>query len=422
MHYIFHMNMKSENRIPLSHLYPVIAGCGLVGTCYGMGINISGNFFTPVAETFGIGRGDAAMTLTVYNLVFAFCGLLAPWFHRTFRFRYLMIFGTLLQAGSTFLLAFCNGILPMYALNAVRGFGSGIIGSVAVTMMINYWFARNTALVTSIAMSFSGITGAVLSPVIASIISAQGWRAAYVFCAAIILILNLPAIVLPISLHPQERSLAPFGQEDKTETAADEPERPASSLALFFLLVFAFACSVVTALPQHFPGIAQWRGAAAAGAFMISASMVSNTGGKVLIGVLCDRIGSVKASLLTLSVITIACAVLFTAGSIPVLIGTAFVYGFCFSVSVVACAVITRDLFGLARYSRIFPKVNLMTNAANAVGTWLIGYLYDGSGSYVSSLTLMLVLLISAVISLILAARLQKNPSSGASSRSFGVE
>ena len=64
-----------QESIKKEYLFPVIAGCGLIGTCLGICVNISGNFFSPIASEFGIGRGSAALTLTVYNLVQALSGM-----------------------------------------------------------------------------------------------------------------------------------------------------------------------------------------------------------------------------------------------------------------------------------------------------------------------------------------------------------
>ena len=46
------------------------AMCGMVGATLGVK-NISGLFFTPMAESFGVGRGTISLTLTISNLMLA---------------------------------------------------------------------------------------------------------------------------------------------------------------------------------------------------------------------------------------------------------------------------------------------------------------------------------------------------------------
>ena len=395
--------MEQNERIPLTHILPVIAGCGLIGTCLGIGVNISGNFFTPIADSFGIGRGAAAATLTVYNLVFAVSAVFAPRFHKRIPFRLLLVIGTILQAGGTFLLSLCNSILPMYVLHAFRGLGSGMIGTVTVTMMINYWFQNNTALMTSITLGSSGVIGAVLSPLVSSIIANSGWRAAYMAAAGIALLFNLPSLLLPISLHPEDRGLSPYGTKQEPMEESVKEAVPVNQNAFLSAMVFSFACSLITALPQHFPGIAETKGLLSAGALMISASMIANTAGKVMFGALIDRLGTLRASDLFLVLISVGAFLLLNGNSSFLLILSALLFGLCFSVSVITPPVLSRELFGMGNYSRVYPKLNFMATAANAIGTWLIGYLYDGSGSYSGSLILVLVLLLGSILTVHLA-------------------
>ena len=397
-------NAVNKIRIPLSHLFPVIAGCGLIGTSLGMCVNISGNFFTPVAEAFSCGRADAAMTLTVYNIVQAAAALYAPRVLSSFRLKQVLLFCTILQAGSTFLLSRCMSIPPMLILNALRGIGSAMIGTVMVTMMINYWFHEKTALMISIPLGFSGIVGAIFSPLIASVIAQSGWRTAYQLCALLILFLNLTALLLPIGLRPEDVSLAPYGTKEKTANADDAPVSVSPRL-LALMIVFAFACSVVSALPHHFPGIAENLSASSIGALLISAGMVSNTGGKILLGALIDRIGTKNAASLFLLLIGAGALLLLTLPYPLFLIAAAFLFGLSFSVSVVATSTMSRECFGPAGYSRYFPTINFTATFANAVGTWLIGRLYDESGSYTSAVMLVFVLILVSLGSLRLVHR-----------------
>ena len=77
-------------------------------------------------------------------------------------------------------------------LNGIRGFASGLIGTVTVTVMINYWFNKNNGLMTSIAMGFSGLAAALLSPFLTGIITSSGWRTGYMTVAALTVLFNLP--------------------------------------------------------------------------------------------------------------------------------------------------------------------------------------------------------------------------------------
>ena len=49
---------------------------------------------------------------------------------------------------------------------------------------------------------------------------------------------------------------------------------------------------------------------------------------------------------------------------------------------------ITRDAFGLANYSKTYPVVSLVGSIANAVFSSVVGFMYDFSGGYTSTLIL----------------------------------
>ena len=161
----------------------VIAGCGMIGTCLGLGVNVAGLFFSPIAKDFNVGRGSVSATLMVYNLIQAFTGLAAPASLRRFGLKKMVIYGTVIQAVTTFLLSVSPNVLVLMILNGIRGFASGLIGTVTVTVMINYWFNKNNGLMTSIAMGFSGLAAALLSPILSGIIANAGWRTGYMVLA-----------------------------------------------------------------------------------------------------------------------------------------------------------------------------------------------------------------------------------------------
>lgn len=49
---------------------------------------------------------------------------------------------------------------------------------------------------------------------------------------------------------------------------------------------------------------------------------------------------------------------------------------------------ITRDAFGLANYSKTYPVVSLTGNIANAAFSSVVGFMYDFSGGYASTLVM----------------------------------
>jgi len=114
-------------------------------------------------------------------------------------------------AASTAAMGLCQNMAMLYVCSAVRGLSAGLLGSVTATTILNSWFVKNAGLVTSIAFGFSGITGALLSPVISAIISRFNWQTGYFFSAVVIVLMELPAVLLPIAYEPEVLGMKALG-------------------------------------------------------------------------------------------------------------------------------------------------------------------------------------------------------------------
>ncbi len=396
------------------YLLVLIAMCGLIGSALGMLTNAAGVFFTPIAEEFGVGRGSAAATLTVCSLSTAVAVMFAPKVLRESNFKLMLILGTAVMAGCTALLAAAPNIWVLYGLNLLRGAAGGILGVVLVTTVINHWFVTASGLATSVAMAFSGLTGAVVSPLLSGIIAGAGWRTGYLAAAGIIALLNLPAILLPISMTPEKQGLPPLGGQVRTAEISLEPrDKPRVDVPLFLLVLgFGLVFAFLTSIPQHFPGIGESYGLPAVGTVMLSVCMVSNTASKVLLGILIDKIGTRRSLLLWAGLVLLsALGLLLLPSTVPLLVSAALL-GLSYSLSTVGIVMLTKDLFGMALYGTVYPKITFGFTLANAFGASVIGFLYDLSGGYNGTLWLSAGLCVAALTFVLLAYR-RARPTAG---------
>ena len=384
------------NQVKGKYLMVLIAACGMIGAALGMITNVAGLFFSPIAEELNTGIGNVSMTLTISNLIMAIGGVAVPKLIHSKSFKPMLLVGTIGIAGATAGLALAPNLILLYILNAVRGFAAGVLGTVTVTILINNWFRTNVGLVTSIAMGFSGIVSAVLSPVLSAVIESAGWRVGYLTAAVIMLALELPAILLPIDFHPEDADLKPLGKASKAELHTDTSAARAVSTSLFIMvLVFSVIVSFATAFPQHFSGVAGAYGfTTAVGSGMLSVCMVMNTAGKIIFGVLADRFGAKKSILLFGTVICTALLLMLFVQIPGAMFVAAGLFGLSYALATVGTVLTTKDAFGLANYSKVYPKITIGTTIANAVGSSLIGFFFDGTGSYFGSMVLIFGLLL----------------------------
>lgn len=392
------------------HLLVLVSMCGLLATGVGLVTNVGGLFFKPIADELGVGVGETSLMLTICNISFAVGGLLSPRLAERLNPRLLIIICTAVLAGCTAALTICPSIVAMYALCVGRGFAAGIVGFVFATTVLNGWFVESIGLATSIAMGCSGIAGAAFTPILSGIIEGSGWRMGFMVVALATVVLNLPAICCVPAVNARDAGILPFGAKEEdlasaapdTSDAAPAQDAPPISAVLFVaVLAYAVLGSAATALPQHFKVMAELYGQAAVGATMVSVCLVANTAGKIALGALIDRIGT-KISLLiyTALVCAAAAALLFVHTPVALVVAAAG-YGLVYAIATVGISMITRDAFGLANYSKTYPVMSLGGNIANATFTTVVGFMYDFSGGYTSTLIMLIALLVITALCVI---------------------
>jgi len=401
-------------KISGKHMLVLVALCGLIASGIGLVTNVSGLFFTPVADEFGILKGSASLMLAICNVTLALGGMLVPRLLSERTLKPILIGATAVLAASTAALAVCPSIMPMYLLSAVRGFAAGFVTFVFVTTVINNWFVASVGLATSIAMGCSGIAGAAFSPVVNGVIQSMGWRVGFVVLGILTVVLNLPAILLLPSLKPETAGLKALGADQAPIPAAksDAPANaatPISSVVFMAVIGFALFASAITALPQHFPGLCEnYALGAALGASMLSVCMIANTAGKVVLGALVDRIGTRVSVLLYSVLIAVGLAMMLFLRSPQMMIVAAVMVGLVYALGTVGISMITRDAFGLANYGKTYPTVTLVGNMANAAFSSIVGFMYDFTGGYTLTL-IMFLAMIAAVVAIVIFVYGQKN-------------
>ncbi len=390
-------------KISGKYLWVVVAMCGLSMATVGLLTNVAGLFFTPMAEEFGVMRGSVSLTLTIANTCVAVGGLATRRLTKMMPLRMVLLVATAIMAGSTFLMSLVPSMWLEYVLSATRGLAGGAIGFVLITYVLNKWFVAQLGLVTSIAMGFSGLAGAAFTPILQPVIDGMGWRAGMALIAAMQVALCLPAILLVPATDPTDAGLRPFGLADNKQTvsAHHDKSKPIKIDGMVYAGVVCYAvfAAAATAMPQHFPGYAEEVGlAAATGAAMLSACMVANTAGKIVMGWMTDRIGALRSIVIYTALVSVAIVALLVLHVPIVFVAASFFYGLCYGRATVGLTMMCRELFGKRGSGIVYPVAALGTSISNAIFSAALGYAYDLTGSYATSLIGLFVLLVGSVV------------------------
>ena len=373
------------------HWAVVAVLCGISAASLGLCVNCSGIFFTPVSTALGIGRGSYAMTATIATFLSALSSIAVPHVVKRSNLKRCLLFGTVFSAGSTILMSAAQKLWQFYLLSAARGIGVGFLAMVMVTIIINRWFHTKNGLATSITMSFSGVCGAIGSPLFSALISSQGWRFSYFVMGIVNILLCLPALLLPFTLDPADCGLAPYGGETsdwkQNEPLSKGGKGSVSICTVILLMLMAFLTSGLTSFTQHLPAVSEMYGyAASVGALTLSFALIGNIIFKLVIGILADRFGASAAYLTTLFLNLAGTALLLLVHMPAVSLAAAFLFGSAYAAASVGMALQTRSHVGGERYPSVYPIVNLAGSTGAALILSVIGYIYDFCGSYIPAI------------------------------------
>lgn len=390
--------MKKGKTLP--HWLMVACCCGMATASMGLGVNSLGLFNGHVSKALGVGIGDVSMFLTLSNLTTGLTGPLVVKLSRRFDLR--MLLGA--AAGVLTLgyvgLSMMTALWQMYAIAVLSGFCKAMLGMVIITMLIGNWFEKRMGVAVGISLCASGLSGAVLNPLLNAVIEATTWRTAYMVCAGLNVLVSLPA-VLYARMSPSERGLPRYGNTEVEPMCRPEAkdgqksEKVAFTGLLLAMIGVGAVSAALTGMGSHLVPYATSIGlTSAVGAAMASMTMMGNTGSKLVMGMLCDAIGPKRACSLMLTAAGVGMALLACAPVLPaavVMVG-ALMIGASYSMGGVGMSTVCRQAYGQERFAARYAYVTAASNIGSAVSIALIGYVYDGAGAYLPALIGLVVL------------------------------
>ena len=180
-------------------------------------LDACGVFFVPVCEDLGLARSEISLYLTFYFIATIFAmPIVGKWISKYNINRVLTIAFALVVAAVA-AMGFYNEPWQWWISGVVFGLAGSFIFVVPAPILIDNWFKKHRGLALGVAMSFSGIGGALLSPAFTSLIQTVGWREAYIIVAAVIAVLVLPWTLFVFKLHPEDIGMKPYGWTEELE-------------------------------------------------------------------------------------------------------------------------------------------------------------------------------------------------------------
>ena len=363
----------------------LISLCGMAGAAIGIGLNSIGVFYRPIAESLQASQGAVSTLGTLYCLSMAVVTIFVTGNLSVRNIRRLLIGGLILSVGGILLMAVSQQLIHLYIGALLFGLGASTYSSSVINMLIANNYHERIGFLTGLIFSLSGIAGALCAPFFTWIISSTSWRAAFIVMAVMVAVLLLPSLFVDFRI-------------------AEKKEQQAEGFN-YFSLAFILALGVMALLqslagiPQHFVNFSVTRGLnESTGTLMMSACMAGNIGFKLLTGIIKDRIGTIRALILTALINLSAIVAIKVFTNDFVLIIAAFLYGSLYSLTSVLGPLLARDNFGEENYRLTLPAVSFAGNLTNAFAISLVGYSYDFTGSYDLALIIALAFNLTAIL------------------------
>ncbi|MBR0386064.1 MAG: MFS transporter, partial [Erysipelotrichaceae bacterium] len=356
--------------------------------------NSFGVFFSPIAETLSQKRGSVALFYTIMAFSAAFFSVIVSSKATNKNYKKFYVGGIICCMASLVLMANASGLAMLYAGGLLLGASFSPFFMVMITTVINCSIEGNVGTITGIVFSFSGIAGAIFSPLFAGIIEKTGWNRAFYIMAAMTLVLCLPGVFADMKVERENSQADSAGEFNYFQ------------FGYICVILMSVCYLVLPAFPQHFPGLATSKGLdPSVGPLLVSAAMIGNIVFKLIAGILVDKLGSVKSMLIMTFINMAGNVLLLITNSKYLAMAAAFLFGAIYSVTAVVNACHVKELYGADNYKKAYSVVSLAGNISNALAVSAVGYVYDFFSSYDPALIMGLMLGAAAYGLAVLSAR-----------------
>ena len=361
----------------------VIVAVGALATCVGMGAMFSlPVFLTPISASTGWSRAGiaAAMTLNFLTMGVAAFG----WGALSDRLgprRVVLAGAVLLGVG----LMWASRATSLLEFQLVYGVIVGLAGGSFMAPMIatvTQWFDTHRALAVSLVSAGLAVAPMTVSPLASWLIAAHGWRTAQLSIGA-----AAAALLIPASLQVRRPAFAtagaaPGGSAHGTSGATALQALKSPQFAVLALTFFA-CCAAHSGPIFHTVSYAIGCGLPAMTAVTIySVEGLAGLGGRLLLGVLADRLGAKRVLVAGLLVQALAAGSYALASRLGEFYAVAMIFGLAYGGVMPLYAVLARAYFAPQIMGTVLGAMTLASSFGMAFGPAVGGWIFDTFHGY----------------------------------------
>jgi MFS family permease len=361
----------------------VIVAVGIAVTCVGFGAMMSLSvFLQPMAQAMGWSRTGIA-TAALLNFLSMSAGAFV-WGMLSDRFgtRLVVLAGGVLL-GSGLVTASRASTLGAFQLlfGVIVGLAAGSLYA-PITATTTRWFTRNRTLAVALVSAGLSFGSTFMAPLARYLISSYDWRTAMLLIGDLVWIVIIPTAFLV--RNPPARSFA-GGRAGSPADASGLTVAQALRTPQFAAIALThFACCAAHSGPIfHMVANAIDHGVAAmAAATVLSAAGAASFAGKIVCGLVADRVGAKRTLIAGLALQAAAISLYLVTAQLGGFYAVAVMFGFAYGGVMPLYAVVVREYFGERIMGSVFGAVSTVATLGMALGPVAGGWLYDAFGGY----------------------------------------
>jgi len=369
------------------------AGVGLSLNIGSIIVSTFGVFFKPVSQEFGWSRAEVSLAFSLLALVWSGAGLVIGRLVDRFGARVVILPSVVLFGlGVLSLSSLSASLWHFYAIYLVLGVVGSGTAPIGYSKVISHWFDKRRGVALALTMAAGSIGTFLMAPVAQALVTAVGWRQAYVALGLLTIVGPLPVVGLLLKESPQLMGLAPDGvaRADAWSTSDDAQGRGLSRCEVwhsrsFWLMVGAFFLASMSfhGCFIHLVPLLTDRGLAPqSAALAMSLAATGSFVGRLGCGYLLDRIFAPYVAAGFFGAAALGIGLLWSGVGGSLAFVATMLLGLLVGAELDLMAYMVSRYFGLRTFGEIYSYAVAAFALGGSIGPLLMGVGFDATGSY----------------------------------------
>lgn len=351
-----------------------VMGCVAIGAMFSLAV-----FLAPMSEATGWSRAGISFAMTINFIVMAFASF--AWGAASDRWgaRIVTLCGAVLLGAA---LVIASRAAELRTFQLTYGVFVGIAASAFFAPMIATvmgWFETRRNLAVSLVSAGMGMAPLTLSPLASWLITHHGWRPAMFWIGVLAWTLLIPA-----SLFVRRPPVAAAAGAAPPKPRQGEVSRALTSTPFLVLgFTFMLCCMAHSGPIFHVVSYAMYCGIGAMAAVSVySVEGLAGLGGRIVIGLLADRLGAKRVLIGTLVLQSLAIAAYLRVNDLTGFYTLAVIFGVAYGGGMPLYASIAREYFPQHIMGTVFGAATMLSSLGMALGPVAGGWVFDTWHNY----------------------------------------